>query len=848
MWKVTRKGLLEHRLRLALTALAVVLGVGFVTGTYVLTDTARGVFDDLVRANSQQIDVLVRGEAAFEAIGNAQTQENPRLDEALLADVAAVDGVAEVMPGVDGFAQIVKPDGTAITPMGPPTLGASWSDARLAGREIREDGRAPTAAGELVVDATTADRHGVAVGDVVTMLFATSPPQQFTVVGISQAVEGGADNLAGATLVEFPLPVAQEVLGLPGQLTSISVGAEQGVTPEELVDRIGEMLPAQVEVLTMADFADETMAQIEQALGFFGIALTSFGLIALVVGAYIIANTFSIVVVQRTREFALLRALGASRRQVLGSVVGEALAVGVLASAAGVGAGIGLAIGLRELLRAFGMDLPSGPMTVLPRTVVIGVVIGVVVTVVAALLPARRASRIHPMEALREASIPAYRPSRARLGLGGVAAVAAVVTIVVATVGDAGTALVGVGGVLALVALTAFGPLLTRPLAQVVSGPRGGTVNQLARGNVIRTPRRSWSTASALMIGLALVSAVAVLSASIKVSVADALERTMRADFVLTASNAFMGGTVPPVIGETLADRPELAAVVPLRGGPARIAEESTFVFGVEPTHWDAVVDTTFTAGVMADLAAPDTVAVDTDIAAEHGYVVGELITAEFAATGAQQLRLVGTYEPDELVSGWLISLETHASNYAQPLDSTVLLKGSEGVAIADVRATVEDVARAYPTVQIQDQAEYRDSVAGQIDQLLALITALLGMALLIAVLGIMNTLALSVHERTREIGLLRAVGMTRRQVRGMIRRESITVALLGAVTGTLLGVALGWALVDTLQDQGITSFVIPPGQLLGYVLAAGIAGVLAAVLPARSAARLDVLQAVTVE
>lgn len=850
MWRITLKGLLSHRVRLLLTTLSVVLGVAFVSGTYVLTDTMERVFEDLVRGGSEAVDVYVRHASAAEAdIGTEMSYYgSPSLPEALVDEIRSVDGVADAEGAVEGYAVIVRPDGEPITPMGPPTLGVSWSDA--AGRTVREGGRAPAGPDEVVVDAITADREGLEVGDTLGIVFGTTPPREFTLVGTSTA-EGG-ETLAGATLAEFDMATAQEVLDLSGVYTGISVWVEPDVTADQLVDRLAATLPAEAQAITMEDWADETMALIGDALGFLTVALGIFAGIALVVGAFIIANTFSITVVQRTREFALLRALGASRRQVVLTVVGEALVVGLVASILGVLAGLGLAAGLQELLRAFGMDMPTGTLVLLPRTVAVGLVVGVVVTVASALLPARRAAAVHPMAALREAGTPAYRVSGLRRAGAVVAAVAATSLVgygAIAQPSDAGT-LVGVGALLAVVALAAGGPALTRPVLQVLggSGARFGAAGRIARRNSMRTPRRTWTTAGALTIGLALVSSVAVMAASMKASAADAMDATLRADVIVTATNALTGGGVPPVLAREVAARPEVGAVSPFRAGIGEVDGASTGLVAVDPATWEAVSVTEFTQGSLAGIAPLGTVAIDAETAAEHGYEVGDVVPAGSVALGDSELRIEGVYEPDELVSGWLVATSTFDELFPQSMDAAVLIAAGDGFDAADARAAVEEVAAAYPAVAVQDQGEYRDTVAGQIDQMLALVTALLGMALLIAVLGIMNTLALSIHERTREIGLLRAVGMTRVQVRRMVRWEAVTVAVLGTFVGLLLGTVVGWATTRALADEGMASFVVPAGQLFGAVLLAVLAGVLAAVLPARAAARLDVLRAVTVE
>jgi putative ABC transport system permease protein len=849
VWLVTFKGLLAHRVRLVLTTLSVVLGVAFVAGALVFSDTMSAVFDDLVRGGSESIDVLVRAEVP-EGVNVLENMDvaPPVVPESLLDEVLAVDGVADAEGGVEGFAMIVRPDGEAIIPMGPPTLGAGWSPK--GGRTIAEGGRPPTGPDEVVVDRRTAARNDLEPGDRVQVVFSTTPPRPFTIVGLS--TKEGGDNLAGASLAEFELPVAQEVLDVEGHFTGISVRAQDGVEPEALVERLEASLPGDVEAITAAAFADETLAAIDEALGFFEAIFLGFAGVAVFVGGFIIVNTFSITVLQRTREFALLRSLGASRRQIVGSVIGEAVLVGIVASVIGIGAGLGLATGLSAMLSLFGMDMPSGALVLQLRTVVVSLVLGIGVTVVASVLPARRAAATHPMAAMRAVDIQAYRTPRLRLVTGLFAALTAVPLIAYPAIAqpDSSAALVALGTLLVLTALFLLGPSLTGPVLRLFggSGLRFGIVGRLARSNSLRRPRRTWVSAGALMLGVAIVGGFAVVAGSMKASADIALEGSISADVILSASNAMTGGTVPPLLAQELASEPEIAAVSPLRAGSGQVDGASATVVGVDPAHWEALASTSFEQGAIEDLAPPGKVAVDADLAREHGYELGDVLPAAFPGSGTTELRVGAVFVPDELLSGWLVSLETYEGYFARSTDAQVFVAGAEGIAPEALLRAVERVADAYPAVLVQDRAQFRESVAGQIDQLLGLATALLGMALLIAILGIMNTLALSIHERTHEIGLLRAVGMTRRQVRGMVRWEAVTVALLGASVGLLLGVVLGWAFARALAEQGLTTVALPFGQLAGAVVLAALAGVLAAVLPARGAAKLDVLRAVTVE
>ena len=842
MLTTTLKGLLAHRVRLAMTAIAIVLGVSFVAGTFVLTDTINHVFTNLVTDGTSGIDVVVRGDAAFTSINNGQTTERQDIPADVLARVRDVDGVAQAQGAVSGYAQIVDKDGNAITPMGPPTLGESWTDAPLGSLDLRE-GHRPQGDDQVAIDAGTADAHDLHVGDHVQIIFSQVPPRRFEIVGI--ATYGKANNLAGATMAVFDLPTAQHLLGHDGEYVNIDVAGDQGVTPAVLRDRIRAVLPGGVQAITATDYAAETTSQISDALGFFSIALGIFAAIALFVGAFIIANTFTIVVAQRTREFALLRALGASSRQVVASVIAEAAIVGLLASAVGVGAGVGIAALLSKVLAAFGMDLPTGALVVAPRTIVVGLTVGVVVTVLSSLLPARRASRVAPVAAMREVAAPVAPSSRIRTVAGAAMTVAGLGMLAFALIGnpDSAAALVGLAAALTLFGIGGLAPLIARPVAKAVGAPgaRLGAPGRLARGNAMRSPRRTSATASALMIGLALVSFVAVLASSMKASAATGIAQRLRANVVLTSTNRMSGGGFTPVVADRLERLPEVGALARVEVGQAAVDGAPTMIAGISPDTWDQVDELDMASGAITDLSADDAVAVDSDTAAAQGLAVGDTVPMEFAAGGTRDMTLVAIYEKDALMSGsWITSVDTFVQNFADPLDQTVLIAAADGVSSERLQSAIAAVTADFPNVNVQDQSAFEDAVAGQVDQMLALVTALLGMAILISVLGITNTLALSVHERTRELGLLRAVGMTRRQVRAMVRWEAVIVAVLGALLGVVVGSGFGWAVVHALASQGIDEFVLPYGQLGVYVVLAALAGVVAALFPARRAAKLE--------
>jgi putative ABC transport system permease protein len=845
--RATIKSLLARKLRLALTALAVVLGVGFMAGTFVLTDTMSKAFDELFATTTAGTDVVVRSKAAFDPVqagpGGGGSEGREAIPEELVSVVQAVDGVGEARGGVQGYAQIVDPaTGDVIGGFGPPTIGASWDPSVLTLRS----GSAPEGGDEVAIDAATASDHDIQVGDGVRILF-QGPPGEFTVVGI--AGFGTADNLAGATLAVFDLETAQTVLDKEGVLDAISVTGEEGVAATELRARIAAVLPNGVEAVTGSTVADEGAEALNEGLGFFRIALLIFAFIALFVGAFIIFNTFSIITAQRTRELALLRALGATGRQVMTSVLTEAAITGLFASIVGVLAGLLIAIGLQGLLSAFGIDLPSTSTQLLPRTIIASLVVGTVVTVISSILPARRAARVAPIEALREAQETMGGASlRGRLISGLVIAGIGVAGLLYGLFGATSSAaqLTGFGAALTFVGVAVLSPLAARPIAGTIGAPlrRLGVAGKLGRENAMRNPRRTAATAAALMIGLGLVSLVTILASSLKASFDAALRDTLKADLTLSTSSftAFS-----PEVAGVVRELPEVGAVAEFRQNGFRVDGTTAFLTAVNPETIEQVATLEMEQGDVGSLAN-GALLVHRDIALENDWTVGDTVELRFPSTGSEEFPLGGIYGENRLVGDWVVSLETYEENYTEQLDAFVLVKAATGVPIAAVKRAVEDAVAEFPNVQVQDQAAFREQQAGFIDQLLGLVTALLALAVMIALFGIVNTLGLSIFERRRELGLLRAVGMTRRQVRSMIRWESVIIALLGAVLGITIGVLFGWALQQALASEGVTELAIPSAQLAIYLAFAAVAGVLAAVGPARRAAKLNVLEAISYE
>lgn len=846
MLRIAWKSLLAHRLRVALTALAVVLGVSFVAGSFVLTDSIDDAFTGLFDEIGAGTDVYVNppGRIDEDVTTGGWTSTAEPLPAPVADEVAAVDGVAEVWGSVEGPAQLIAPDGDAIGGQGPPTLGFSWDER---GPLYLRDGRTPQGPGEVVIDAASASGNDIAVGTGIRVV-TPAGSEPFEVVGIVGF--GESDNLLGATLAAFELEEARRLFGKPDAFDSIVVSAEPGLDATTLRDRVAAALGDRAEVVTVHDANEADLAGIRSFLSIINGVLLGFAFVAMFVAAFLIANTYSVVVAQRTREFALLRAVGASRRQVTATVVIEALLLGLVASAVGLALGVGFAAGLRSLLDAFGFGMPSSSLPVEPRTALWAFVVGTGVTVVASLHPARRAGRLAPVEALTGAATPGGSV-RARVAWGAVVGAAGVVLLAVGLVLRPGGApwMVGGGGVAVLLAVALASPLLARPVAGLVGAAPAalGVPGRMARGNAARDTRRTGTTASALMVGMALISLGVVFASSVNATVADTLERQFRADLVLTVSQPTAIG-IPPEVARSLERIPEVGVVSPVRHGTFVVDGDSRTLAAVDPATVDRVLALDVTSGEIASLDR-DQVFVSDDVAESQGLAPGDRIVGTFPLVEERALDVAGTYDATELLgAAYLVSHVTYRELFRPGLDSTVFLEMAEGVAPADVRTAVEATMAVFPNVSISDATELRAEAEASVDQVLGLIAALLALAVIVALIGIANTLTLATYERTREIGLLRAVGMTRGQVRAMVRWEAVIVSVLGAALGVAVGMAFGWAIVRSLSEEGFDRLVVPGGQLLAYALVAVAAGFVAALLPARRAARMDVLAAVTHE
>lgn len=846
MLRVALKGLLGHKLRFALTTLAVVVGVTFLAGSYVLTDSIQAAFDDLFDDVYAEVDVYVQAPSPIDDITTAQPGQGPSVPADLLDDLRAVEGVAEATGYIEGLAQFLDEDGDPVGQEGPPRLAESYDP--LGPVDIAE-GRAPEGPGEVAVDRGTASLLELELGDT-TDVYVGGSVRTFDVVGFTSF--GDSDNLLGASIATFDLATAQDLLGMEGRFTALAATADEGVDAEELRDRVATAVGDRFDVVTAAEEAASGKEEVAGALGFLTTALLAFAGVSVFVGAFIIANTFSIVVAQRSREFALLRALGATQRQVRVAVVLEALAVGVFASTLGLLAGIGFAALLTTAMASFGFELPSSGSVVLPRTVVVAYLVGVGITVLSSLSASRRASRVAPLEAMRQSGAGAEQRLHRRVVGGGALTAVGVAVLLVGLLVDVESlslSLVGGGALATLLGVALMAPLFAGPVAALLGGvaARLGFSGRLAQRNARRDRRRTAATASALMIGVALVTFVTILTASIQGAVADTLTDQFRADFIVQSASFTTQNLTDDVVDDLRA-RDELATVSPLRVAPwADEAGEASGLGVVDAATITDVLDLEWGAEQREALERGELLASDEVLEAGR-YAIGDEVTLRFV--GGQSLTTtVGAASggASPLLGSELVIDESAMRTVdAVPLPVVIYVSAAGDVEAA--RAAVDEVVDRTPGVRVQDQAEFRAEQERSIDTILNLFLALLALALFVALLGIANTLALAVFERTREIGLLRAVGMDRGQTGRMIVWEAVIVSIFGAVLGLVVGAFFGAAVVRSLADDGLTAVVVPGGRLLVYVFAAGAAGAVAALFPAWRASRIDVLQAVTAE
>jgi len=853
MFKVTWRGLMAHKVRLVATVVAVLLGVSFMAGTQVFTDTFTKSFDDIFVDVNRGTDAIVRSDQEIKRDFGPEVRS--RVSQDVVPEVQAVDGVRAAAGAVFGQIRILDKNDKAMGDpnTGAPTFGLNWiTDEQLNQWRIAE-GAPPAGPDEVVLDRRTATDAGYQIGDRVGLIAGQGEKSAFTVAGI--ATFGKLDNYSGSSAALLETTTAQSLFAAPASFDWIAVAADKGLSQQELVDQIEQAgLPPQTEAITGAQYTKESQDQFRKAIGTFKTILLIFALVSLFVGAFIIYNTFSIIVAQRTKEVALLRAIGASRRQVLGSVIVEAALVGLIASTVGIVVGIGLAIGLKSALAGVGLELPATSPVITARTILSSLAVGLVVTVVSAVFPARKAARVAPVAAMRDVAIDTSGHSRVRLLSGLLIVALGALSLYSGLFTEVANALpiVGLGVFLTFIGVAVLGPSFAGPASKFIGAPVarfGGVTGHLARENARRNPKRTATTASALMIGVGLVSFIAIAGQSAKASSIDAINQTVITDFVID-SGSFIGNGLSPALVTQLQALPETQTAAGLRLNLAEVGGSAQLVMGFDPDALPRIFSFKVIEGSMSDLGT-DGVLISKKTADGMNLTIGSPLPMKFAETGPQMLRVAAIYDTNLGAAlpggGYLISEQTYDANYPvnQQTEYQVYVKLEPGADEAAARSAIEAITAAYPTAKVQDLAQFKSTQVGQINQFLNVIYALLGLSLIIALIGIINTLLLSVYERVREIGLLRAVGETRRQLRSTVRWEAVIITVLGTLLGVVIGLVFGWALVRALADEGIKVFEVPWGQLALFVVIGGGFGVLAAVYPAFRASRLNILAAI---
>lgn len=847
MLRAALRNLFAHKLRLGLTALSIVLAVAFVAGTYIFTDSLRASLDTLIQQN--QPDVTVQPAAADFSSDFQGGGQLPTVATDLREPISQVPGVTAVIAQVQVPNVVVlddqgKPLGVESGGFGSGTvIGQNWTPEQINASEMVA-GEPPSGSDEFTLDSATAEQLGAATGDSVDVLLPSGDRKAFRLSGTTQLRGSGF----GVGFAIWDFDTAQGLFLQPGEATSLAVLAEPAASQSTIRDAIAPLLPAGAIAITGEEQSNQVSEQLDSGLGFLNTFLLVFAIVSVFVATFLIYNTFSMLVAQRTRELALLRAIGASRGQVLRSILGEAAVVALIASVIGIGVGAGVARGLQALFQAAGAPFPSGQLVFEPRTIVVALVVGVLITVVSALLPARRASIIPPVAAMRDEQAPTRGLGR-RTVIGGFLfgagiGLAAMAPRLAETDTMRAALMAGVAAAGVLIGVLALAPELARPATAIIGTAFRGINGRLARGNTRRNPRRTAATAGALTIGVCLMAAISVLAASTQKSVAGIVDEVIGADFVVTG---YGFQPFPGKVGEAIRATRGVDEVAVIRQAPMRApGTGDTLVTGVDPTAIQRALSLTVTAGSLDDLGSGDT-ALDSDTAAEIGAGIGTTIQV-LSFVGPVDLEVVALYEPAGGLSGYVTNLATAKRLGTSDQDSVVYVVKDPAVSAEMVQTDISTALEPFPNVQLLDQSGFKASISDQIGQLLNFLFALLVLAVLIALLGIVNTLALSVFERTREIGLLRAVGMWRGGIRRTIIIEAFIIAVFGAVLGMVIGVALGALLQRILADQGIEQFAINGGQLVLFLVLAAVGGVLAALWPAWRGSRLRILTAIATE
>ena len=855
MLTVALKGLAGRPVRALLTAIAIVLGVAMISGTYILTDTINSGFSTIFSRSYQNADVVISGKAAFDS-ANGNTVEPPSMPQSLLAKIQKLDGVALAAGSVTtDTLKLIGKDGKVISTGGAPSLGFSVTNAGQTFNPTKlTAGQWPHGSDQVVIDKATAHSKGFNVGDRIGVQ-SFGPARKLQISGIA---EFPGVSVGGATFAILDQPTAQTLFHKVGQLDAIRVQSKAGVKTPQLLSEIKPLLSSTEVVRSgTAQAKKDKDTNAGGFISFLRYMLLAFAGIALFVGAFVIANTLAITIAQRMREFATLRTLGASRRQVLWSVVIEALVIGVLGSVAGLFLGLGLAKLLNSLFVAIGIDLPQGSTVFATRTIVVSLLVGTIVTLVASVRPARRATRVPPIAAVREGSVlpvsrwAKYGPATSLTVL--------VVAVVLTCIGALASGLatgprllsLGIGVLLLFIGVSMNASRVVRPLAAVLGQPAetiGGAPGLLAKDNATRNPARTASTASALMIGLALVTFVAIFGAGIRGSFESAVNKLFIADYAVTATNTFT--PIEAEAGKALVGKPGINDVSAIRAGSARYLGSNNDLTAVQPNLNKGVkMDWTQGSDAVPGELGLDGFFASKNYVKDHHLKLGSAVSLEFPTGKKTTVKLKGVWDEPKGGSPFshiTISTALFDKFVPRPRDEMVLMNTPGGATDANT-ARLEKAVSGFADAKVQTRDQFKSNFEAPINKILNLLYALLALSVIVSLVGIINTLVLTVFERTRELGMLRAVGMTRRQVRMMIRYESIVTSLMGAALGMAVGLFLAVLITHALSSSGIV-FAIPWLQIVYFVLAAVVVGILAAVIPARRAARLNVLEALQYE
>lgn len=842
MLRLSLKMTLARKGRLLLTSLAIILGTGFLSGTFIFSDTINQTFNRLFTDVFQDVDAYVRSSQFIEVQFGEQRSTTPM---AAYDTVKSVPGVKDVAPDIQAYARIVGKDGKPLgKDQGPPTFGGIASKS-VAGLWTIEKGKLPVGPNEMAMDKATAETGNFVLGDTVNVN-AQSGSRAFTLVGI--ASYGDVSSPGGATFALFDQPTASEFLLKPDMVDAFLIQGDGTKTDEELVSSINAALdPAmKLETLTGAAITKETTDQIGVVLGFLTTFLTVFSLIALGIGCFVIYNVFSITIAQRLRENALFRAIGATRKQVTSAMLLESFIIGVIGSFLGFLFGIGLSKGLSELLKVAGLDIPTKGLSIQPRTVVITMVVGTIVTVLSAIVPSLRAGRVPPLAALRDTALENIGSNKKRFTVG-LTFFALGIAACIASAMGASASFLGLGTVLVFAGVLICGPGVAKPVALVIGRPIQkirGVAGSMARQNAARNPKRTARTAAPVLIGVALVTAFTAFATSAKSEIRDTIGASFRGDFAVSVQGGGFGG-LSPTLSDELGQLPEVAQATGIGYTSVNINGQGKFVQIINPATASGLINFTMVEGTQAELSNSGML-ISTGRAKSNSWKVGSTVDVELVDGSTKKVTIEGIYEPSGFDVSYVLSRDFFADTTARLFDNIIYIKTKPGIS--------EDAARAAIGMQTQDKGlgklqsrnEYIDAQSGQVNQILGLIYGLLFLSIIIAVVGIVITLLLSVFERKREIGLLRAVGMTKSQVRATVRWESVITSMLGAVVGVILGVGMGLVLIAVLADTGVSAFSLPVNETIVILILSFIIGVIAAIYPAWKATKVNIMMSIT--